>query len=142
MIDSNDFWLSPGRKEYIKYLKSNPLINPIIQTEMYHGNKIKGLTKLTRPIHFTATPEWCRLTHLSNKVGFGQIYICWMDIKKPYYPNNDETEELLEKPSLLATLLKTKKKEGYDSLIQRAESTNVIIFGNVKIINALTDKQM
>lgn len=140
MIDSYDFWVSPGRKEYLEYLKPNPFINSLIITEMYHGNKVKGLTKLSKP-WFTATPEWCREKHLSNKKDFGQIYVCWIDIKNPYYPNEDEIEEHLETPSFLPSFLRKKKKEGYDSYIQRGESLSIAVF-NAKIVDALTGRKM
>lgn len=142
MIDPYDFWLSPGRKEYVEYLIPNPFNTSIITIEMYHGNKTKGLTKFSKPIWFTATPEWCKTAHLSNKIDFGEIYVCWIDIKNPYYPNEDEIEEFLETPSLILPFLKKKKKEGYDSYIERGESLTIAVFNNVKIINALTGKVM
>jgi hypothetical protein len=136
--------MTRGRKEYERFLKSNPFSTSLIQSEMYHGNSIKNITKfksLKEGLWFTQYPEWCRHFYLNDMLDFGQIYICWINVQNPYYPNSEELDEYYNNKDIHKFFTKLKKK-GYDSYYQGGESGTIAIFKNVKIIDALTGTKM
>lgn len=135
--------MTDGRKSVLDQgLTPNPFHNSKITQEMYHGSRSKGISHLNRPnegIWFAEFPEWCR-THYAGENG--EVYVCWINVKNPYYPTDDEVDDYYGEMETIGEFFNKLKKEGYDAYIQGGESGSIAVFESVQIVNALTGKIM
>ncbi len=131
-----------GRNSYLDKLVANPFHNSVIKQEMYHGSNQSGLTKFNRNnagIWFAEYPEWSQ-RHYAGAAG--EVYVCWIDVRNPYTPTDDENDQYYGEMDLIPELFERLTSQGHDAYIQGGESGSIAVFGQAKIVNALTGQAM
>jgi hypothetical protein len=142
IFDSEEY-MSPGRINNAGKLKQNPFPGSKITQEMYHGSDSKGINNFRRPpegVWFADHPEWCN--ELYSADGAGEVYACWINVKTPYMPTEEETDRYYGEMGIIGKFFTKLKKRGYDSYYQGGESGSLAVFDSVEIINAYTGARM
>jgi len=138
ILESED-WITVGQREYRKKIIPNPFPNSKINSEMYHGSRsTMPITKFNRPpegVWFAEFPEW-------SERYYGKVYCCYLNVKNPYYPTDDENDEYYGEMDKIGVFFNKLQKEGYDAYIQGGESGSVAVFDTVEIVNALTGERL
>lgn len=130
-------------------LVDNPFPGSKIQHPVYHGTGSK-FTKFRRPpqgVWFAGTKGW-----VDDKYGIkadgGEVIPCYVNVKNPYEPTEDEFYELYdfygnpEKLKKLQDFFAELKSKGFDAYVQGGESESIAVFDTVDIVNAITGDSM
>jgi hypothetical protein len=127
----------------------NPFPASKIKQPMYHGSSVKGIKKFRRPrqgLWFAETESWAA-EHYSTPGG--EIYVCWLNVKNPYTPTEDEIDQYYgatygspEEVEAISKFFDQLRANGYDAYIQGGESGSTAIFESVEIVNAKTGNRM
>src|SRR5271157_1883523 len=78
--------------EEIPKMISNPFPSSKVSYPVYHGSRSKGVKKFRRPdngLWFAGTEGWVDDLYL-GKENQGEVRTCWIDVRNPYTPTEDE----------------------------------------------------
>lgn len=135
-------YITKGRQSMFGRIIPNPFPQSKITQEMYHGSRTAGLMKFSRPregLWFAEYPEWCQEHYIP---ACGDLYVCWLDVKNPYIPTEDELDDYYGEMDIIGDFFDILKEKGYDAYIQGGESGSIAVFDTVKVMNAITGKIM
>ncbi len=106
---------------------------------VYHGSRAKGVTKFRRPpegVWFAETEGW--VDDLYTADGNGEVHVCWIDVKNPYTPTEEENDEYYGEMLIIGKFFEKLKAQGYDAYLQGGESGSIAVFDTVEIVDAVT----
>ena len=142
--------MSPNLREIATRIAAqvkNPFPNSKIQHPVYHGTGGK-FTKFRRPpqgVWFAGTKGWVDDKYTKSADG---VLACYVNVKNPYEPTEDEFYELYdfygnpEKLKKLQDFFAELKSKGFDAYVQGGESESIAVFDTVDIVNAVTGDPM
>lgn len=128
----------------------NPFPNSKIDYIVYHGARSKNIDKFRRPLSgvwFAGLQGWVDdLYTADGHGGRGEVIPCWINVRNPYAPTEDEFYEyygeVYGKIKMIEDFFNKLKKDGYDAYLQGGESDSIAVFDSVEIMNASTGKYM
>jgi hypothetical protein len=131
-----------------KDLVPNPFSGSKIPYPVYHGTPTKGVTKFRRPasgVWFSGEEGWVDDLYTGKKQQ-GEVLTCWINVKNPYEPTEDEFHEYYSYEGMRKAVndgfFERLQKEGYDAYHQGGESDSIMVFDTVEIVNAKTGEKM
>lgn len=126
---------------------NNPFPDSKIQGKVFHGTPARNrglIKKFRRPeqgVWFAQTEGWVDI-HFTGDDCSGEVIECWVNVKNPYTPTEDEFYEYYGDDRIKDDFFKKLKSEGYDAYIQGCESGSISVFDSVEIVNAKTGEAL
>lgn len=118
----------------------NPFPGSKIKHLLYHASPNSGITKFRRDFNgvwFSDLPTWGSRLFGGNAHA---TYACYVDVKNPYHPTEDEVDEYYGEMKKIPAFFKSLSDQGFDAYLQGGESGSIAVFPNVKIADAKTGK--
>jgi len=129
----------------------NPFPGSKIPYPVYHGSLGRGITKFRRPpqgVWFAGTEGWAE-EHYIGRDNQGEVTTCYVNVKNPYTPTDDELDKYYgatygtpEELKGIQDFFDGLKSQGYDAYLQDGESDSIAVLDTVEIVNAVTGEKM
>jgi len=129
-------------------LVPSPFPGSKVPYPVYHGSPSRGLKEFRRPetgVWFAGAEGWVDDLY-TGKDGGGEVIPCWVDVRNPYVPDEDEADRYYSYEGMQRGVedgfWKRLVLEGYDAYMQGGESDSIALLGDAGIVNALTGEAL
>ena len=127
----------------------NPFPQSEFQEPVYHGTTDKNFKKFRREpqgVYFTPQREWAKRNYGNYNDPDNDPIAVYVDVRDGF-PLGQATDEQIGwffelNYKKLAEWLPKLARQGYDHLVFGVDSDSFVVFGDVKIVNAITGESM
>ncbi len=124
-------------------LVPNPFPSSKVSYLVYHGSRARGVTKFRRPpegVWFAGTKGWVDDLYIGRQQQ-GEVRTCWIDVRNPYTPTDDEMDEYYGEMSKIGKFFDSLRAQGYDAYFQGGESDSIAVLDG-DIVDAVTGNHL